>query len=110
MKQWDEVVTPVVFKAAKAPAPELEPAFLREVEELARTARSTPPRSLLGLHVATFWQRFTWAVPESAGVARLRAADGLGAWLDAALALEAVQQTAPDREATIKALRARFLS
>ena len=107
MKQFDETVVPLFFKALKDPSvADSTPNWQREVQALGETAKKSKPASLLGLHMATHWQRMTWVAPQSAVVKALR--ESLGEFLDAAAALPAVVSTAPDRESTVKMMLERF--
>jgi glutathione S-transferase len=109
MLQFDAVVTPLFFRLAKAPeqgTPEVLAPALREIDELGRTVAGRPAESLIGLHLAPFWLRFTWFRPESTVVQALR--EAAGDFLDRAAAQAAIVATSPDREVTVRHLQARF--
>ncbi len=101
------VIVPLFFKALKDPsALDANTTWQPELESLGKTAKQAKPESLLGLHMATHWQRMVWVAPDSPLVAAMRAA--LGDFLDQAAALPAIVSTAPDREKTTRMLLERF--
>jgi glutathione S-transferase len=108
MKRYDDVLVPLFFRALKDPsATTTHATWKREVAFFAEVVNSgAAPRSLLGLHVATHWQRMTWVRPEAEVAQALRAA--CGAFLDAAAALPEIVASAPEREATVKLILAKF--
>lgn len=106
--QFDGVLNPTFFKLFKNPGTPLEPNVVRELEQLAKTVRNKPVESLLGLHIAPFWIRWTWVDPDSELVKRVRAEPGLAEWLDRAAALPAITATNPDRDETVRMMRERF--
>lgn len=108
MKQFDEVLVPTFFAGLRDPgAYGRSASWEREVDFAAGTVVRTQPLSLLGLHMATHWQRMTWVSPESPLILRARS-NALGSFLDAAAALPTVVSTAPERESTVRLLLARF--
>ncbi len=107
MKRFDDVVAPLFFRSLRdATAPDAHPTWRREVDYLGARLADAHPRSLLGLHLATFWQRMTWVRPDAQVVQALRAAGG--DFLDAAAAQPELLATAPDRETTVRELLKRF--
>lgn len=107
MKRFDDLLVPAFFGSLKNPASlEAKPGWKREVELLGETVKGKSPRSLLGLHLVTHWQRMNWLAPESPMVKAMGAA--AGHYLEAAVALPAVVATTPQREPTVKALKAKF--
>lgn len=107
MKRFDDVLAPLFFRSLKEPnAIDAHLTWRRELAYFAEIVRDAPVRSLLGLHVAPHWLRMKWTKPDSRVVTEMQAA--AGAFLDAAEALPEIQATLPDREATVKALLAKF--
>ncbi len=106
--QFDGVLNATFFKLFKNPGPSLEQNVVREIEQLAKTVRSRPVESLLGLHIAPFWVRWNWVDPGSELVKRVRAEPGLAEWLDRAAALPAIVSTNPDRDETVRVMREKF--
>jgi hypothetical protein len=76
------------------------------VEQLAATVAQSQPESLLGLHLATHWIRFSRAFPESEAIQVLQ--QQVGPFLAAAGALPSVVATNPDFDGVVRFLRARF--
>jgi glutathione S-transferase len=112
MVQWDNVVLPAFFGSLKDKGA-LEGAagerIDRELAELEKTAQASGGvECLLGLHLAPFWQRVSWHREDSPLAGRVERHAALVRWLDAAVALPAVQKTSPNREATVAALRRKY--
>jgi glutathione S-transferase len=63
----------------------------------AAVATTVPRPSLLAFHVAPIWLRFRWWHPDGAVTGAIEARPSLCAWLDAAVRLDAVARTAPER-------------
>lgn len=107
MKQFDGVVVPAAFGAFKDPSSlEAKPQWKAELEQLALTVKKSGVESLLGIHVATHWVRWTWSFPESAVVHAMRAA--MGEYLEAAAALQCVAETNPERASTAAMMVSKF--
>ncbi len=107
MKRFDDVLVPLFFGSIKNPAvDDSRPNWKREVELVGEAVRGKSPRSLIGLHLVTHWMRMNWVLPESPLVAALQAA--AGPFLEAALVLPAVKATSPERETTVRSIRAKF--
>jgi glutathione S-transferase len=113
MVQWDSVVIPAFFGAMRDRS-SLEGAagerVHRELGELEKTVKASGgPECLLGLHLAPFWLRMGWLREDTPLVGQLEQRLGtLARWLDAAVALPAVQKTAPDRATTVELTRRKF--
>ncbi len=107
MKQFDGVIVPAAFASFKDPASlEAKPQWKKELEQLALTVKNSGVESLLGIHLATHWVRWTWAFPESTLVHAMRAA--MGEYLEAAAALQCVAETNPERGATAAMMVAKY--
>jgi glutathione S-transferase len=65
----------------------------------AATAGAPPAPGLLAFHLAPIWLRFRWWQPEGAVTRALEQHRALSRWLDAAVHLDAVSHTAPERGA-----------
>ncbi len=107
MKRFDDVLIPIAFESFKNPAVlEAKPMWRKEIEQIAKTVKTSKPQSLLGLHMATHWLRVSWAFPENALVKAL--GEAFGPFLNAAAALPCVVKTSPDKALTVQGLKARF--
>ncbi|MEN9799629.1 MAG: hypothetical protein RL653_3326 [Pseudomonadota bacterium] len=107
MKRFDEFLAPLFFQALKDPSlPDARPAWRKEVGLLRTAAAGRPGASLLGFHLAPHVLRMRWLQPDSQVLRALE--DEAGDFLSAALTLPAVVRTSPDRDETVRQLRARF--
>ena len=107
MKQFDSVIVPAAFASFRDPASlEAKPQWKKELEQLALTAKKSDVESLLGIHLATHWVRWTWAFPDSLLIQAMRMA--MGEYLDAAAAMPCVTETNPERAATAAMIIAKF--
>jgi len=114
MKRWDEAVGPAFYRSLRDPAALSDDdtrALSRELDEIAETvaAAGAPTADLLAFHCAPFWARMTWLREHAPLPAQVDAREPLRAWLDAAVALPAIQATLPDRDATVQRYRERFV-
>lgn len=113
MKQFDNVVLPAFYEGLRRPE-SFDDARRRkvglELDEMERTIEQggVGAPSLLALHVATFWLRWAWLREFSDVPTVIDDRPALRAWFDEAVARPEVQATAPQREPTVAAYRARY--
>jgi glutathione S-transferase len=111
VSRWDAVLLPL-FRSSMASPEEFGDLGCskagREIGELESSLVPTEPASLPGLCLAPFWARIGWVRDLSAFPGCIDDRPALRDWLDRAVALEAVQQTLPDRERVIAGYRKRF--
>ena len=104
MKQFDQVVLKLLYyRDIRAyplsfRRPKERRSLEAELDLLEAVTSQTPPKSLLGLHIAPFWLRFQWLSFLIGAEATMRKRPALAAWMDEAAALPAVQAAA-DEEA-----------
>lgn len=109
MIQFDSIVTPAFMQSLREEKYEPKDAVERELDELEKTVTASGERpSLLTFHLAPFWARMQWVKAFAPFVLTIEKRPALKAWLDRAVALAPVQQTLPDREATVTMYRERF--
>lgn len=108
MVQFDQALNHAFFKYVKQPERPLDEPIVKELQQLEATVRGKNPERLLGFHMATFWLRWNWLLPDAQLVQRIKAMPALRGFLDAAVAMPAIQKTAPDREPTVMMMRKHF--
>lgn len=106
MKMWDEVLLPAFYEGLKRPSSfddARREQVCKELDELERTLETSGAGvpSLLSFHVASFVARMDWLAEYTPFPGLFDDRPALRAWLDDAVAHPAVQQTLPDREATV---------
>lgn len=107
MRRFDDVLVPLFFRSLKdEKAIASNPNWEKELAYFADVVRGAKTKSLLGFHVATHWVRMKWVKPSSPIVAALQ--NTCGGFLDAAASQHEIESTNPDREATTKAILAKF--
>lgn len=109
-KQWDDVVLSAFYASLGSGgelADERVDRLARELGEIEATAIRSEPGSLLGFTLAPHWMRMDWVRDLGPVPALVDAHAELREWLAAAVALPAVEATAPDRETVVARYRAR---
>ncbi len=106
MAQWDQVIVPTFYRSLREPGSfdaEAKTKVSAELDELLRTTYplGSPNGSLLSFHCAQFWARMDWLRMKSPIGEMVCERVQLRKWLDDATAQPPVQETLPDREATI---------
>lgn len=106
MAQWDQVIAPAFYRSLRDPASfdaDAKKKVTAELDELLRTtyAVGSPNGSLLSFHCAPFWARMDWLRAKSPIGEMVCERIQLRKWLDEAAAQPAVQETLPNREATV---------
>ena len=107
MNRYDTFIVPLAMACLKNPAAvDGKPNWKREVELIGAAVKGKSPRSLLGLHLGTLFQRMRWYGPDVAVVRELERV--AGSYLEQVLALPAIVSTTPDRETNTREFRKKF--
>lgn len=112
MRRWDDVVAPAFYRSLGQPEAitERRDELQRELRFMATAVQrfGDEARSLAALHVATHWARIDWLRELSPLGSLIDEYPALRAWLDKAAAQASIQQTLPDREATVERYRRKY--
>ena len=111
MRRWDDVIAPAFYRSLRTPIDDDDRAALHR--ELAFAADAVAgvgddTDNLLALHVAPHWARMQWLRDLTPLPELVDRHPSLRRWLDAAVAVPAVQATLPDRQQTVTRYRQRF--
>ncbi len=114
MKQWDAAVIPAFYDSLRNPGSldaARRAAVSKELDQLAATMEQMGPEvvSLLAFHVATHWARMVWLRSYTCVVELVEDRPALWEWLDRAAQIPAVQETLPEREATVRRYEERYV-
>lgn len=114
MVHWDDCVVRMHMRALRDPdsfdaaARKLLAAHLSEI---AHTLHLTKNKvgTLLSFHCAPFWARMSWMREDSPVPAAIDEFIAVRSWLQASLALPAIQSTLPDEASTVERYREKFV-
>ncbi len=114
MKQWDAIVLPAFYDSLRNPASldtARSAAVSKELDQLAATVEGMglEVESLLAFHIATHWARMGWLRSYTGVVELVEERPTLREWLDRAAQIPAVQETLPDRDATVRRYEERYV-
>lgn len=114
MGQWDRAVLPSLYRSLRDPKyldQDRRQSLRRELAYMDEVVKrmAGDHGELVALHFATHWARIDWLREYSELASLVDEHPALRAWLDAAVALPAVQKTLPDKRETIDRYRARYV-